>query len=930
MLSIEKAMEHSETGVARHRMVYDRAGKPVDYRFLAVNSAFEELTGLNRDNILEKKVTEVLPKITEDAFDWISFYGKIVREGGRKTFEQYSLPLDRWYKVEVFSSEPGCFTTLFSDITPEKQLIKHEKNLLNFSQHLLKTNTGETDYQAIADKMKAITGAVYVSLNLFVQNTRKLKTVAIAGIADRLSEIIDLMGVNPVNRTWGDVTERTEMIKDKTVTYFEHLHDLTRNRFSEKFIRMAEKIFRTGQVYIIKTNRDENIMGDFTLIFKKGQSLKNKHEACLFADIVGIFLQRQRAGKLSEKVFELSNDGLLIHDKQGNIKAANGRISEMYGLEKEAFVNKNVKDFLMSDEDKRYSKEKLKQAFEKGNARIEHRIKTVKGEMFISVSASIYERDNNLILASIRDITAQKHRERQLNEYQAKLELAMQNGDIGFWEWDLSTGEAYFSPTVYELLGYEEGEMGDNMQAWFELFHPVDRTNVLPRIKTYPENSQKNPEIFRMKCKSGDYKWVKVKGATCQWSDDGNPLKAVGVINDITELIEARQKAERTAKAKSSFLADMSHEIRTPLNGLIGFSELMKETGLNSTQKHFMEIISRSTDTLKTLINDILDLSKIDSDKLELSPEKMNLKKFMEETVSLLRQEADKKRIMLNQKYDQSLPNDIYADPLRLRQILLNLLSNAVKFTDRGHVTLFVEPVDPFELDEKPETRTLLFKVEDTGKGIKETNRQKIMEPFSQEDSQITKQYGGTGLGLAITKRLLQLMDSELLIESVEGKGSIFSFYLTLPVAESQTTDREETALTQDDVESSRSREQHKILVVEDDAINRDFMETALGLADSDITVLKAINGIKAVELFKKENPALVFMDIVMSGMDGYEATAKIREHDNEVPIIAVTANVIEGEREKCLAAGMTDYIPKPVSIETIKKMVDTYLLSNK
>ena len=917
-MQIEKLMERSSLGFARHKMIYDENGVPCDYVFISLNRAFEELSGLKRAEILGRRVTEVLPEIKDDSFDWIGYFGKIAQNGDNRQFKQYSLPLDRFFKIEAFSSERGYFTTLFSDITQEKRLMEHEKNLFNFSQSLLRTETGKTDYKAIAEKMKKITGAAFVSVNLFIQNTDKTKTMAVAGISNRISEISQKLGFNPVNRVWGRIPERTEMLKSSNLKRYERLHDFTKNRLPKPLIMTLEKCFNIGAIYVIRINGDEEILGDFTLLFSKGKQLKNQNEASIFADTVGLFLQKQQSLKLSSNVFEQSNEGLIIIDADGNVKAVNHRLSDMVGISKHRLHDQNIMDFLR-EEDKRFSKTGLEETIKQGRGYAEYTIRLPREQtMDISVNANIYDEENHLLLVAIKDITEWRRREKEIEKKQSKLELAMEIGNTGFWEWDLKTDYTFFSQSVYRVLGYKPEEIGNTMKDWLELFHPEDKTNILPRIIEYPGSVQLKPEEFRLRCKDGRYKWFKAMGRTVRKGKSEKPLSALGIIMDITELKESKIRAEEASRAKSEFLANMNHEIRTPLNGVIGFCEILKETDLDDDQRHYMDIIVNSAETLMGLINDILDLSKIEAGKLELSPEKTELRKLIETSVELVKHKCVK-GIQLYKKVSPAVPRYGYVDPLRLRQILLNLLSNAVKFTEKGSVKLIVEQE---KINRKKKTANLLFMVEDSGIGIKKENIHKITEAFNQESSMITKQFGGTGLGLAITKELLKKMNTQLKIDSVEGQGSTFYFNLEIPYMDDSFDNMKETGGNK----PSNSPGKLKILMVEDRETDMDLVEITIKSTYPNAEILKAQNGSEGVLFFTQQNPDLVFMDIMMPDMSGYETTELIREYDSKVPIIALTARATEDEKEKVLSSDMNDYLSKPVSMKSIIEIVNRYL----
>src|SRR6056297_1574533 len=299
MFNIEKVMEQSEIGFAKHQILYDEKGQPVDYRFQAVNPTFENITGLKREALLNRRITEVMPKITQGDFDWIGFFGNIVTEGKKEVFEHYAAPLDKWYRVEAYSCEKDCFTTLFTDITNERELIQASKAFLDDEQ---KTNT----YEEITQRMKHMTGADYVALNVFLEDGEYFQTVAIAGVPSALKKVSQILGFNPQKKEWPPDPHRMALIREKTVTTFDHLHELTNHVLPKTAIQLLEKTFNLGRTVVIKSTQGEKIIGDFTLMFSKEKELQNENEAIIYSDMVGMLIEKRKGlQKLTEKEGEL-------------------------------------------------------------------------------------------------------------------------------------------------------------------------------------------------------------------------------------------------------------------------------------------------------------------------------------------------------------------------------------------------------------------------------------------------------------------------------------------------------------------------------------------------------------------------------------------------------------------------------------------------
>ncbi len=520
--------------------------------------------------------------------------------------------------------------------------------------------------------------------------------------------------------------------------------------------------------------------------------------------------------------------------------------------------------------------------------------------------------------------------ENRLRDSEERFDLATQAADEGIWDWNLRTGRVYLSPRWKALLGYEEDELPSTLEAWSSRVHPEDLSQAMADLEAYMDGKLASyDKTIRVRHRSGRYRWFKNRWMAVR-DDTGSAVRIVGITDDISEdvflneqLEQARERAEAATRAKSEFVANMSHEIRTPMNAVIGLSHLLSDTELDTRQKDYVGKIHSSAQALLGVLNDVLDFSKIEAGRLELEQVEFQLYGVIEQACNLAGLLIGDKDIRLRIDLEPDLPSVLRGDPLRLGQVLSNLLNNAVKFTEQGEVTL---RVGRDQAEDEPRDCRLHFSVRDTGIGMSREQAEGLFQPFTQADSTTTRRFGGTGLGLSISRQLVQLMGGEIGVQSTPGEGSDFGFSVRFQCPEdapplsadplSSTTGRGPKITTRDLSPVRGAR----VLLVDDHAINRQVAQEML--ANAGLQVETAEDGVQAVQRVLEGDTTLdaIFMDVQMPGMDGYEATRRIRRFKDieELPIIAMTAHAMTGDREKSLRAGMNDHLVKPVDLDAL------------
>ena len=823
-------------GFALHEIICDDSARPADYRFLAINPAFEKMTGIRAADAVGKTVRELMPEVEPV---WIERYGRVALTGEPAQFEGHSADLGKDFHVTAYRPQPGRFAVVFQDVTASKAA---EARILRLTQL----------YAALSQCNQAIV------------HSGSLEEL----LPQVCCRVVEFGGMK---MAWiGMVDEATGMVR-QAASYgsgTDFLQGVQITTDAREFSGRGP----TGTA--IRENRPvwcQDYAND------PSTAPWHEHGAC-YGWRAAAALPLRRGGKTVGALVVYS-DKTHVFDE------------EVRGLLEE-----------MAD-------------------------------------------DISFALDSFAAEVERRGAEQALIESERDLVRAQEIAHLGSWSWDIVTDRVSWSDEMFRIYGVDPAAFDAREEDVARLIHPEDLWKQERAIRESFAGLPGQPFDYRVIRPDGTERVVEVSSVQLDADPEGRPLRMFGVAQDITErkiaseelnalnsyLEEQKARAEQlaveaqaAARAKSEFLALMSHELRTPLNGVLGFAELLSGTRLDEEQQEFTRTILDSGTHLLDLVNDILDFSSIEKGRIQIESALISVASLVESSCRPMRKAAADKGLEFSCVVAADVPQEITGDIRRIRQILINLLGNAIKFTRQGSVVL---EIAPSSLDGR---QALDFSVEDTGPGIPSKVIGHLFEPFTQADSTVSRQFEGTGLGLAISLRLAEAMGGTLGVVSTPGKGSRFTFRFPLgagiPSAASNGGGTGSSGPDKPGVAAPLPLSGNPVLVVEDDSSSRILVGKMLELLGCRAEFVT--NGQEAVEAFAPERYAAILMDMQMPVMGGLDATRKIRESESgtRVPIIALTANVMQGDRELCLAAGMDEVLTKPFKMAELSAMLARFL----
>ncbi len=918
-------LEKSPFAYAYHEIVTAQTGEPVDYRFVEANDAFGRMTGLPSESVAGKLVTELIPGIREDAFDWIGAYGKVALEGGSLQFEQYSEQLDRWYHVQAYSDSPRFFAVFFFDVTEKHRAANELEGFFSVNLDLLCIADTDGKFLKVNREWEVVLGYPEAELT----GRSFLDLVHPDDIADTLAAVAELGEQRPVlnfvnryrarNGEYRYIEWRSQ---PRGRRIYAAARDVTEKRLGEERLKKWLSILDAS----LEATADGILIVDLA-----GNILKsNRKFAELWELPEGLTLAQVGDPALAVVTAKIADPSAFLervrwyYDHPGEsgideLTLLDGRVYERFTQPQRVGDAVTGRVWSFRDITERKRAEELALSY----AGLQ--------DLFLRISAGFMNVEGDRLEKAIRD---------SLREVAAF--VGADRAYVYSYDWDARTCECrheWLAEDVPADSGIPKRASMDDVPEWACL-HVEGRIVLVPDAQLVADAGLRAlieahgvrsliliPMMDNGAC-AGFIGFESLRKVHSYTERESMLLTVfagmvVGIENRCAleeRLVVAKEAADAASRAKSEFLANMSHEIRTPMNAIMGLSKLALGEALPFAHRDTMRKIHASARLLLGIINDVLDYSKIEAGKLELDAHVFALSDVLGQMEDLFSADARDKGLAFSIETEPGLPAAFVGDSLRIAQVLANLVGNAVKFTERGSVVLSARAG-------AGGASRVRFEVRDTGIGIDPDKAGTLFRAFSQGDASTTRKYGGTGLGLVISSRLVKAMGGELSFVSEAGKGSEFFFEIPLREADKGESVESSCPFGADTFRRTVGVPPlggRVILLAEDNELNvevgRRFVEK------TGARVIVARTGAEAVDIARGGDVDLVLMDIQMPVMDGFEASRRIKAASPALPVIALTAGVMDEDRARAKDAGMDGHIPKPLDDADLYAVLSTWL----
>jgi PAS domain S-box-containing protein len=890
----------SELGVL-HEIIYDKKGKAVDYRILDCNPVFSTLTGITHEKAVGAIGSELYGV---KKAPYLDIYERVAATGEPEYFEAFFAPMEKYFAISAFSPDPGRFATVSTDITERKRT---EMQLDLYRQHLEDLVAERTaELQSSEARIRTILDTV----------ADGIISIDASGIIESFNPAAtEIFGYQPAEASGQSITLLIPETNQKLHNHFFQAH----SQSDEPFTGLTREV--TGQ------HKDGRLLPVEIII--NGHTIGGQHYYTLaMRDITARKAAEEELRKLSRAVSQ-SQAAVIITNTDWIIEYANLAITKTTGYTPEAIVGQNIWQLfsgIYPDTFYRELRERIATGQDWQGEFCEHNKDGQLYWVYSSISPIRNEAGEiTHFIALNEDITLRKQIEEALKDSEARFRALIEEAPVAI---AIIRGGIihYANPAFLKIFGYAATDDIMGMPL-IDAVAPACKKEIAERIHRHEQGLPIPNDYESMGLRKDHSEFPFTASITRMELADGPAF--VGFYTDITErklaeaaLREAKEVAEMASRTKGAFLASMSHEIRTPMNAILGFSQLMgQDPTLSTHHQQQLEIINRNGEHLLALINDILEMSKIEAGRTTVNPEPFDLYSLIKDLETMFRLRTNTKGLLFAVEIPPDLPRYIKTDPQKLRQILINLLGNAVKFTDEGAIYWRLR-AEPYATD----CLGLVAEIEDTGPGISEQDLAKLFQPFEQADHIYTKKKEGTGLGLSISREFARMMGGDIEARSKTGKGSMFRMKIIFEEVDPSSVPPARVSLKVIGLEPGQNN--LRLLVVDDKADNRELLSRIV--AKVGFQVQEASDGAEAMDLFKKFKPHLVLMDMLMPGVDGFQATRLIRKAEKnrreKTPIIAVTASPFEDVKQRILDSGVTAYIRKPFTEEEVFNIIQSLL----